>query len=131
MQLAASSLSSRHCLVQRPFVAVKPAGRPALRPMAVCPVAKATKASELRSLSKEDIERQVEEGKRELFSLRIKYAKREIAQLLTIKRERELAEGMTRRDARGKELLLGLAISEVELRQGAELFGWPATPAAA
>ena len=65
--------------MQRPFVAAKPAGRPPLRPMAVCPVAKATKASELRSLSNEDIERQVEDGKKELFSLRIKYAKREVS----------------------------------------------------
>ncbi len=81
MQLAASALSSRKCLVQRPFVAVKPATRAAVRPMTICPVAKLTKASEFRGMSNDEIDSQVVEGKKELFSLRIKFAKREVRAL--------------------------------------------------
>jgi large subunit ribosomal protein L29 len=63
------------------------------------------KASEIRELSKEDIEKQIKELKEELFNLRfqhainqldnpirLKHVKKDIARSMTILRERELRE---------------------------------------
>lgn len=75
----AALLSSRQCIAARPFTAaVMPANRAALRPVSVRVVAKLSKASEFRGLSNEEIDTQVQEAKKELFVLRIKYAKREV-----------------------------------------------------
>jgi large subunit ribosomal protein L29 len=62
------------------------------------------KADEIRALGPEELDRQIEEARRELFNLRfrletrqlanyreIQKVKRKIARMLTIKRERELA----------------------------------------
>eukprot|EP00887_Chlorella_sp_A99_P003365 scaffold26.g3365.t1 len=68
------------------------------------------------SLSREDIDSKVEELKRDMFAMRIKFAKREdfkkseyrglkrqIAQLLTVRREAEIAEGLDARTSRAAE----------------------------
>lgn len=62
------------------------------------------KADEIRALGPEELERQIEEARRELFNLRFRLetrqlanyreipkVKRKIARMLTVKRERELA----------------------------------------
>jgi len=62
------------------------------------------KADEIRALGPEELDKQIEEARRELFNLRfrletrqlanyreIQKVKRRIARLLTVKRERELA----------------------------------------
>ena len=62
------------------------------------------KADEIRALGSEELDKQIEEARRELFNLRfrletrqlanyreIQKVKRKIARMLTIKRERELA----------------------------------------
>ena len=62
------------------------------------------KADEIRALGPEELDKQIEEARRELFNLRfrletrqlanyreIQKVKRKIARMLTIKRERELA----------------------------------------
>ena len=62
------------------------------------------KADEIRALGPEELDKQIEEARRELFNLRfrletrqlanyreIQKVKRNIARMLTIKRERELA----------------------------------------
>jgi large subunit ribosomal protein L29 len=62
------------------------------------------KAGEIRALGPEELDKQIEEARRELFNLRfrletrqlanyreIQKVKRKIARMLTIKRERELA----------------------------------------
>ena len=62
------------------------------------------KADEIRALGPEELEKQIEEARRELFNLRFRLetrqlanyrefpkVKRKIARMLTVKRERELA----------------------------------------
>lgn len=74
--------------------------------------AKLSKAADFRSLSLEDIAKQVEDGKRDLFDLRCKQKARQemktsdftktklkIAQLLTVSREKEIASGEVDRRA--------------------------------
>lgn len=64
----------------------------------------------------EAVDAEVQQLKKDLFSMRIKFAKREeynpaamkatrqrVAQLLTIRRERELANGIDKRDSRAAE----------------------------
>ena len=64
------------------------------------------KASELRNLSDEELERKLGEGRQELFKIRfqaatgalessahLRHAKREIARILTIKNERTMTHG--------------------------------------
>ncbi|KFM27034.1 50S ribosomal protein L29 [Auxenochlorella protothecoides] len=76
-------------------------------------MAKPVKASELRNLSIAEIDAQVDQLKRDLFALRIKFAKQEdwkpssvkeikhkVAQLLTVRRENEAKEGMLKRESR-------------------------------
>mmetsp|Transcript_18470 Transcript_18470/g.35146 ORF Transcript_18470/g.35146 Transcript_18470/m.35146 type:complete len:124 (-) Transcript_18470:347-718(-) len=70
-------------------------------------------ASEFRSMSNEDIDKEVETIKRSLFDLRIKKAtrqefkssdfkfyKKKVATLLTVKRENEIAQGISKRESR-------------------------------
>ncbi|PRW60985.1 50S ribosomal chloroplastic [Chlorella sorokiniana] len=117
--LAGSSvvaLSSSRCVAQRPFAAAaRLPARPAVQRLQVV-AAKPTKAQEFRGMSNEDIDEAVQQCKRDMFSMRIKFAKREewkpsdykalkrkVAQLLTVRRERELAQGVDRRASKAAE----------------------------
>ncbi|KAL4452772.1 hypothetical protein ABPG75_008434 [Micractinium tetrahymenae] len=110
------ALSSKACVARQPFAAAsRPPARPAVRPLVVA-MAKPTKAADFRGLSVEEIDTAVQEAKRDMFSMRIKFAKREewkpsdykalkrkVAQLLTVRRERELAQGVDRRASKAAE----------------------------
>ncbi|PSC74452.1 50S ribosomal [Micractinium conductrix] len=109
------ALSSKAAVAQRPFAAAaRLPARPAARLQVVA--AKPTRAAEYRAMSAEQIDAAVQDCKREMFSMRIKFAKREewkpsdykalkrkVAQLLTIKREAEVAQGVDRRDSKAAE----------------------------
>ncbi|KAI3432766.1 hypothetical protein D9Q98_004306 [Chlorella vulgaris] len=115
---SATALSSKACVARQPFAAAaaRLPARPAAGAMQVQAMAKPTKAAEFRGMSSEDIDAAVLECKRDMFSMRIKFAKREdwkpsdykqtkrkIAQLLTVKREAEMAKGIERRDSKAAE----------------------------
>ncbi|KAL4420928.1 hypothetical protein ABPG77_001411 [Micractinium sp. CCAP 211/92] len=110
------ALSSKAFVARQPFAAAaRLPARPAARPLVVA-MAKPTKAADFRGMSTEEIDSAVQEAKRDMFSMRIKFAKREdwkpsdykalkrkVAQLLTVRRERELAQGIDRRASKAAE----------------------------
>ncbi|EFN51414.1 hypothetical protein CHLNCDRAFT_140968 [Chlorella variabilis] len=81
---SATALSSKAAIARQPFAAaaVRLPARPAARAMQAVAMAKPTKAGEFRGLSNEEIDSAVQEAKRDMFSMRIKFAKREASPCL-------------------------------------------------